>query len=105
MALINCEECGGKVSDTAAACPHCGAPVSAESKAIGTGLQTVQETSKVLKVHLLCSASLFWFGVAWLLLTFGDLRPDNIAFSPWPYIVLGFIYNVYTKVLIWWFHK
>ncbi len=27
MALINCSECSGKVSTTAAACPHCGAPV------------------------------------------------------------------------------
>jgi len=27
MALIECEECGGQVSDRAAACPHCGAPV------------------------------------------------------------------------------
>jgi hypothetical protein len=26
MALRNCRECGGKVSTTAAACPHCGAP-------------------------------------------------------------------------------
>ena len=24
MALIKCPECGGKVSDTAPACPHCG---------------------------------------------------------------------------------
>lgn len=29
MALITCSECGGQVSSTAAACPHCGAPVSA----------------------------------------------------------------------------
>lgn len=29
MALISCSECGGQVSSTAAACPHCGAPVSA----------------------------------------------------------------------------
>jgi len=28
MALIQCAECGGKVSSTAAACPHCGAPVA-----------------------------------------------------------------------------
>lgn len=27
MALITCHECGGKVSDAATACPHCGAPV------------------------------------------------------------------------------
>lgn len=28
MALITCSECGGQVSRTASACPHCGAPVS-----------------------------------------------------------------------------
>ena len=27
MALVECKECGGKVSDKAAACPHCGSPV------------------------------------------------------------------------------
>ena len=27
MALINCSECRGKFSDTAAACPHCAAPI------------------------------------------------------------------------------
>ena len=26
MALIDCPECGGNVSDKAVACPHCGAP-------------------------------------------------------------------------------
>lgn len=30
MALTQCSECGGKVSDQAAACPHCGAPRLAE---------------------------------------------------------------------------
>lgn len=28
MALISCSECGREVSDKAAACPHCGAPVA-----------------------------------------------------------------------------
>lgn len=28
MALINCKECGGKVSDKATICPHCGCPLS-----------------------------------------------------------------------------
>ena len=28
MALIKCEECGNEVSDKAAACPKCGAPVA-----------------------------------------------------------------------------
>lgn len=29
MALIECSECAGKVSDRAEACPHCGAPPAA----------------------------------------------------------------------------
>ena len=29
MALINCKECGKQISDKAASCPHCGAPVNA----------------------------------------------------------------------------
>jgi hypothetical protein len=28
MAIITCKECTGKVSDTAAICPHCGAAVA-----------------------------------------------------------------------------
>ena len=30
MALILCEECGKEVSDKAAACPNCGAPIALE---------------------------------------------------------------------------
>jgi len=33
MALIECPECKGQVSDKAEACPHCGAPVEAEFEA------------------------------------------------------------------------
>ncbi len=28
MALVTCPDCGGKVSEHASACPHCGCPVS-----------------------------------------------------------------------------
>lgn len=28
--MINCSECGKKFSDNAAACPHCGCPISAQ---------------------------------------------------------------------------
>jgi uncharacterized membrane protein YvbJ len=31
MALTRCEECGREVSSKAAACPHCGAPISGMS--------------------------------------------------------------------------
>lgn len=32
MALITCPECGNQVSDKAAACPKCGAPIAAPPK-------------------------------------------------------------------------
>jgi hypothetical protein len=32
MALIQCHECSGQVSDHARTCPHCGAPVIATIK-------------------------------------------------------------------------
>ena len=28
MALMNCPECGGQVSDKAGSCPHCGCPMA-----------------------------------------------------------------------------
>lgn len=34
MALINCSECGKKISDKANACPNCGCPISNNSKEI-----------------------------------------------------------------------
>lgn len=37
MALINCSECGRQVSDRAAACPHCGNPLSASLQPASTG--------------------------------------------------------------------
>lgn len=35
MALKPCEECGKEVSDKAAACPHCGAPIAGSVKPDG----------------------------------------------------------------------
>lgn len=35
MALIQCPECTGKVSDRAIQCPHCGCPISSRSKSGG----------------------------------------------------------------------
>lgn len=38
MTLTTCRECGGTLSDAAAACPHCGAPVPAGHAGRGHGL-------------------------------------------------------------------
>ena len=44
MALINCKECNNQISDTASACPKCGAPV--DSKATTTP-QKKSSSSKI----------------------------------------------------------
>jgi hypothetical protein len=42
MALIDCPECGGQVSDRAPACPHCGVPIAASS---GNSTQSAPATA------------------------------------------------------------
>jgi ABC-type ATPase with predicted acetyltransferase domain len=41
VALINCSECGNKVSELASRCPHCGAPVAMRTLIGSTPIQTV----------------------------------------------------------------
>ena len=40
MALIKCRNCGHNVSDRAAACPKCGAPVSVQTESLVETAQT-----------------------------------------------------------------
>jgi len=68
MALIKCPECGKEVSDTAKACPNCGAPIdtsircpkcgssdvriiSGASKAVSIALWGVFAANKVLSKY------------------------------------------------------
>lgn len=37
MALISCSECSKEISDRAASCPHCGAPVGAAALVVNRG--------------------------------------------------------------------
>ncbi len=46
MALLKCKECGGTVSDKAAACPHCGAPVEIEDVIIDESIQ--EEVNRIV---------------------------------------------------------
>lgn len=106
MALINCPECSAQVSTKAIACPQCGAPIQRadEAAAVGTPLQTVQQTSKRLKSHILIAAALFWGG---LLLRFSAARGDAGISIEWPnwMIVAGLALYIVTKMRIWWHHK
>ena len=39
MALIQCNECGKQISDTAKACPHCGAPCEFNEESRSSDMQ------------------------------------------------------------------
>lgn len=41
MAMIKCKECGNVVSDAAAACPHCGAPIKKKKTSVLTWIVAV----------------------------------------------------------------
>lgn len=58
MALVVCTECGNAVSDRAAACPKCGAPVSVQAK-------HVPEKSHWLRNTVIAVGVLFFLFLAW----------------------------------------
>ena len=107
MALINCSECKKEVSDKAASCPHCGAPIfiARESKAAGAPLTTIQETSKKLKAQKVIASLMFWFGFMWLVVDSNAIvRPGESIAAP-AITSLGFVWYIVTRIRIWWHHK
>ena len=105
MALIKCHECGDQISDKAAACFKCGAPVatSEEYVATGTQLTTVQETSKKLKKRVIISLCLILFGT--LLGVVMKDNPKGPGLLPGLMILAGITLYIVTKGKIWWHHK
>lgn len=59
MALINCQECGNKVSELADRCPHCGAPVAMRNLIGSTPVQTVINIITILVLMLLVAILLY----------------------------------------------
>lgn len=59
MALIECTECKRSISDRAAACPHCGAPLGALERRV----VTTQATGKGPKLVQLAGFALIVVGV------------------------------------------
>jgi len=63
MALIKCSECGREISDKAAACIHCGCPISeskptsfAGHKVVYTGNKTFNEFLEIIHLFSLVVA-------------------------------------------------
>ena len=82
MALINCHECEKEISDSAASCPGCGAPVAKSVPKKGEYIAyTDQESSVMLSkkkktshlLHLFLSMITFGFWlVIWLLVAISN---------------------------------
>ena len=67
---------------------------------------TTQRTSKTLKIQLLISAFLFWFGLLSWFLPYGGAL-DNTKGLPWSatMMIIGGVWYVITKIGIWWQHE
>ena len=59
MALINCPECGNKVSELADRCPHCGAPVAMRTLIGSTPAQTIINIMTMVVLVLLVAILLY----------------------------------------------
>lgn len=113
MALIECGECTGKVSDKAASCPHCGSPVMQLADVVDTGdrLTTTQQTSKQLKEQVLWAYLLMAMGLAmtvftplWLNAKGSDWTLSSLGYGG-TVLLLGVAWQIVNKVRIWWHHS
>lgn len=76
MALIQCHECKGQVSDTAATCPHCGAQVNAAAQTP----EVVQPKPGAGFATLLVIAA--FIAIIWGLSNRSDPEPEKSAAAP-----------------------
>lgn len=106
MALISCPECEAQISDKAPTCPKCGAPISKKMDEEGpeTKVITVQETSKRLKSQVLLSTSVFIIGLIWFIASINSDSSET-AMIPFLLILIGIVWNIVTRIRIWWHHK
>ena len=78
MALINCSECGRAVSDKAAACVGCGAPLIADDRHSAFSREPVRTTAAPLT-----AAQLRWrLALAALMLVLGVIVADAVGRRP-----------------------
>lgn len=108
MALIQCPECGAQVSSSAGSCPKCAYPIAGggSTQAHGGKVQTIEQTSKPLKLQALLSALLTTVGFAVLLVALGlGPQPSGLVLALGTLsFVGGLIWFTFVRLLIWWHH-
>lgn len=106
MALIMCGECDRKVSEKALSCPGCGLPMhDSEVGPDGVNLQTVQETSKILKLHGLYSFTLMVLSAPFFIIL--AFEPQNTIIKTISLMLFGagLSWRLANNVRIWWHHR
>ena len=104
MSLIKCPECKKEISDTAATCPGCGAPIS-EQKIASQPVITTERTSKDIKKHQAISLAMFIVGLVWIFnLQPTPETPRLAVFIPLGMIAFGAIWFLFTAGRKWWKH-
>lgn len=126
MALINCPECGGQVSDRAPVCPHCGFPLSgATEPAAAAPAQAAVPTASVAPAateshfepgepwrfriagrRVPVALLLFWGGMVvgvlfkfWLPPVAEGAEPEPWRVVPWAMIWLGVLWFAVTEFI------
>jgi uncharacterized membrane protein YvbJ len=107
LALISCSECNAQVSDKAAHCIKCGAPIGSSAgdyRGSGTHLTTTQETSKRLKLHIIGSVLLIIIGLFMEIAAVNSSTPDETVMGAF-LMMAGLFWFIATRLRIWWHHK
>ncbi len=89
MALINCSECGKDVSDKAAACPNCGAPLGSAH----TGQRRDNVPVRVVR------AGWRWEAIGAVLVIGGLIAGIAGAGSGWLVLIVGFVIFIIGRVI------
>lgn len=98
MSLINCTECGGKVSENAKNCPHCGNPLASERSEQHQQIEQKIRTTEIssVKSHKISGMMLTILGFLIALISLPVILPFGIIFLIGGLGIVGIGYNMYT---------
>lgn len=95
MALVECPDCGKKVSDSAPACPGCGCPAGHTSTP-----REIEQTSKQYKSQQVIAVFVFFIGL--LVLVFGGFNQGGVTIFATLAVAAGAILMIRAKFGAWW---
>jgi hypothetical protein len=100
VALIACEECRREISDRAAACPHCGNPMTRKAIAIDEkSVVTTQSTGKGPKAVQIVAALIMSASVAMCINDKGTPSFEGMAL-----FMIGMLVWLTARINAWWKH-